>query len=137
MGNGKLTGAIAYCLLPIALLSCTDPRARPVAPQVVISFGPSYILTSPGAIIGSLYMYDVDGLRDLELSVRGDSLIAGDSLVILTGGVELNRPINWTAPAGIATGTRITLAAKVTDFSGFVAVDSVQLTVQDSTAGWR
>jgi len=119
------------------LLSCTDPRARPVAPQVVLSFGPTYILTSPGAIIGSLYMYDVDGLRDLELSVSGDTLIAGDSLVFLTGGIELTRPINWTAPAGIATGTPIILVAKVTDFSGFIAVDSVQLTVQDSTASLR
>lgn len=119
------------------LLACTDPRARPIAPLVQIGFGPLFRLTSPGAIVGSLYMYDVDGLRDLELSIAGDTLIAGDSLIFLTGAEELTRPINWHAPAGVATGTRLTLVARVSDFAGFVAVDSVTLTVQDSTANLR
>jgi hypothetical protein len=79
-------------------------------------------------------MYDVDGLRDLELKVAGDSLIAGDSTILLTGDAELTRPINWTSPAGIATGTQIIMVAKVSDFTGFVAVDTVRLTVSDSTA---
>ena len=117
------------------LLSCTDPRARPVAPVVQIAFGPSFKLTSPGAIIGSLYMYDVDGLRDLRLTVAGDSLLAGDSLIFLDGSEELTRPINWTVPSGVVTGAPVTLVARVTDFAGFVATDSVKLTVQDSTAG--
>ena len=121
-----------------SLLSCTDPRARPVAPLIQIAFGPSYKLTSPGAIIGSLYMYDVDGLRDLRMSlVSSDTLLDGDSLIFLTGAEELTRPIHWTAPAGVATGTQVTLVARVTDFAGFVAVDSVKLTVQDSVASLR
>jgi hypothetical protein len=141
IGNRGLWRAIPDSRFPIAglclLLACTDPRARPIAPLVQIAFGPSFQLTSPGVIIGSLYMYDVDGLRDLELSIAGDSLLAGDSLIFLTGAEELTRPINWIAPAGIATGTQITLVARVSDFAGFVAVDSVKLTVQDSTAGLR
>jgi hypothetical protein len=139
IGNRGLWRTIADSRFPIAgvclVLACTDPRARPIAPQVLFSFAPSFILTSPGAIIGSLYMYDVDGLRDLELKVAGDSLIAGDSTILLTGDAELTRPINWTSPAGIATGTQIIMVAKVSDFTGFVAVDTVRLTVSDSTAG--
>jgi hypothetical protein len=142
IGNRSFWRAIADCRFPIAglclLLACTDPRARPVAPLIQIAFGPSFKLTSPGAIIGSLYLYDADGLRDLELSlVSSDTLLAGDSLIFLTGAEELTRPINWKAPAGVATGTQVILVARVSDFAGFVAVDSVKLTVQDSTAGLR
>lgn len=122
----------------LLLAACTDPRARPVAPQVQLLFGPSFKLTSPGAIIGSLYMFDEDGLLELELSVASsDSLLRGDSTILLTGDQELTRPINWQAPAGVATGTKLTLIARVTDFAGFIATDSVKLTVQDSTAGLR
>ena len=120
----------------LLLAACTDPRARPVAPVVQFAFGASFKLTSPGLIVGSLYLYDVDGLRDLELSLASsDTLLTGDSLIFLDGSEELTRPINWRAPAGVTTGTQVTLVARVSDFAGFVAVDSVKLTVQDSTAG--
>ena len=133
-----LSVRLCGCALGALVLSCTDPRARPVAPVVQLAFAASFKLTSPGLIVGSLYLYDVDGLRDLELSlVSSDTLLTGDSVIFLDGSEELTRPINWKAPAGVATGTGVTLVARVADFAGFVAVDSVRLTVQDSTASLR
>jgi len=119
-----------------AAAACTDPRARPVAPIVRLSFAPTFRLTSPGTIAASLYMFDTDGLQSLDLSVRSlDSTFVGDSSLFLSGAAEITRPVTWTVPAGLATGTAVTVRARVLDFTGFATADSVQILVQDSVLG--
>ena len=80
-------------------------------------------------------MYDVDGLQDLGLSVRSaDSTFVGDSLILLPGESEIIRTINWSVPAGIPLGTRVTLVARVVDGAGLATSDTARLAVQDTTS---
>ena len=124
-------GAAAAVLL---LVACTDPRARPVAPIVQLSFAPSFRLESPGSIVASLYLYDEDGLDSLDVSVRSaNSTLVGDSITLFGGDQELTLPVSWQVPSGIPIGTAVTLVARARDFKGFVAADTAHLSVQDST----
>ena len=126
--------AVAVC----AALSCTDPRARPVPPLVEVQFGPTFRLTSPGQILGAVRLFDDDGLSTLVLSVfSDDSSFAADSTIFLPGDFDFTRPINWTVPTGLATGTFVTVVASAEDFAGFITTDTVKLAVQDSTAALR
>jgi hypothetical protein len=118
----------------LALAACTDPRARPVAPIVQFSFAPSFRLKSPGSIAASLYLFDEDGLKTLDLSVTStDSLLNGDSTISFGGDQELTRPVIWGVPGGIPIGTPVTVIARVLDFKGFVTADTANLSVQDTT----
>ncbi len=131
------SGLFAPTLLRLCLLapaaSCTDPRARPVAPTVQLSFAPSFRLKSPGSVVASLYMFDEDGLKSLDLSVKSaDSALVGDSIILFGGDLELLRPVSWTVPSGIPIGTAVTLIARAQDFRGFVTADSAHLSVQDT-----
>ena len=122
--------ALALCLV---LAACTDPRARPAPPIVQVSVSPTFILTSPGPILASLYSFDEDGLDVLDLSVKVfGGVYNGDSTILLDGLTEQTRPINWQLPAHIIVGTPVTLISKVTDFAGFATTDTLFLTVQDS-----
>jgi hypothetical protein len=117
----------------LLLVSCTDPRARPVAPTVQLSFAPSFRLKSPGSVAASLYLFDEDGIKSLELSVASaDSTLAGDSIISFVGELELVRPVNWHVPAGIRIGTAVTLIARAQDFTGLVTADTAHLSVQDT-----
>lgn len=117
------------------LVSCTDPRSRPAPPIVDASVAPSFQLTSPGIILGSLYMFDDDGLDALELSIRVAGFsYQGDSTILLSGLSEETRPINWILPPGIIVGTQVTVIARVTDFAGFASSDSLFLIVEDSVS---
>lgn len=137
-GKGGLRLACS-CLLPLAVLSCVDPRARPAAPILQVDFAASFRLTSPGVIVASLYAFDVDGLRNLDLSVRSTdtALVAADSALLLTGEIEVIRSLNWVIPAGLTTGSSVALIARVVDFEGFASADTVLLTVQDSVSALR
>lgn len=133
--RSRFRASVCRCVCASVLVACTDPRGRPVPPVVQISFGPSFRLASPGRVLGSLYMYDVDGLQDLGLSIRSaDSSFVGDSLILLTGEPELTRTINWGVPAGIPLGTRVTLVARVVDSAGFATSDTARLAIQDTAA---
>jgi hypothetical protein len=117
----------------LLLVACTDPRARPVAPIVQFSFAPTFRLKSPGSVTASLHLFDLDGLKSLELSVTSaDSALAGDSSIFFGGDLELFRPVDWTVPSGIPIGTAVTLIARVQDFKGFVTADTAHLSVQDT-----
>jgi hypothetical protein len=121
--------AVAVLLLG----SCTDPRARPVAPIVQFSFAPTFRLKSPGNVAASLHLFDEDGLKSLELSIASaDSALAGDSTILFAGDLELVRPVSWQVPRGIPIGTAVTLIARVQDFKGFVTADTAHLSVQDT-----
>ena len=122
----------------VLVSGCTDPRARPVPPLVEVQFGATFMLTSPGQILGAVHLFDDDGLSTLELSVfSDDSSFAGDSTIFLAGNFDFTRPINWLVPTGLATGTFVTVVARALDFAGFVTSDTVKLAVQDGPAGVR
>jgi len=117
----------------LLLAACSDPRVRPVAPTVQVSFDPAFRLKSPGTLTASLYLFDLDGLKTMDLSVRSaDSALTGDSIISFTGDQELTRPVDWTVPGGMHIGTQVTLIARVLDFKGFVAADTAHLSVQDT-----
>ncbi len=112
-----------------ALAGCTDPRGRPVSPEVDLQFV-SATATSPDTIVGSLYAFDADGLRDLVLTVRSsDSGFALDSTLFIAGTTELTRGLVLSLPAGRPVGSTIRVRARVTDEAGFAASDSVDLVI--------
>lgn len=124
-------GASVPLCVGASLLSCKDPRSRPAPPIVDVSVAPSFLLTSPDTIIGSMYAYDEDGLDRLTLSIRSaDTTFSGDSLIFLPGDIEVTRSIRWVVPAGLAVGTPVNVVAKVVDFAGFATSDTLHLTVQ-------
>ena len=126
-------------LIALGLLAaCTDPRARPVPPVLTVQIAPTFRLTSPGTIAGSLYLFDEDGLFSLHLSVRSDdSTFVGDSLLALSGEPEINRPITWNVPAGLSVGSGVRLAVTVKDYAGFAATDTLHFAIQTAAGGLR
>ncbi len=117
----------------MALAACTDPRARPVPPIVQLAFSPTHKVTSPGSVLGSLYAYDSDGLKDLAMRLRApDGTVLRDSTVFLNAEVEQTRPVNLAVPAGVPVGTRLTLLVTVADYAGFATSDSAVFTTQDT-----
>ena len=101
-------------------------------PLLEVFLGTTLEVASPGTILGSVHLFDEDGLFSLELHVfTPDSAFAEDSLIVLQGDVEMNRGINWDVPPGLPNGTLVRVAATVSDFAGFVAADTVLLTVQN------
>jgi hypothetical protein len=137
-GGASVRRFLGASVLGALIAACTDPRARPVPPEVEIQFGPSFRLTSPGQILGALHMVDSDGLSSVRISILSDdSTFAADSLVGLTGDADVSRPINWTVPAGLATGTFVTIVATARDFANFTTADTVKLQVKDPTPGVR
>lgn len=130
--SGRRTSRTSRVALALATLAaCTDPRARPVPPVVQIQVAPSFKLVSPGQMVGSLYLFDSDGLQSLSMHVYSpDSAFAADSFLFLTGDNSLTRPFKWIVPPGLATGTTVTLAARVVDFNNFATSDSLVFTIQ-------
>ncbi len=113
-----------------AAFSCTDPRPRPLSPEVDVQFV-STTATSPDTVAGSLYAFDADGLRDLVLTVRSsDSGFALDSTLFIAGTTELTRGLVLSLPAGRPVGSTIRFRARVTDEAGFAASDSFDLVIQ-------
>ena len=115
-----------------AILSCTDPRARPVAPLVTLGFGSSRQVTSPGRIEGVLYTFDADGIQQIVQQLRTADSVLNDSTFLLGADQEVIRNITLTVPRGLPIGTRILVRAEVTDWVDFVTADSVVFTVQDT-----
>jgi hypothetical protein len=119
------------CLVLVA--ACTDPRARPSPPVVDINVAASFELYTPGTVLGSIFAYDEDGLNFLEMSIRNSvGNFTGDSLIVLDGEASLTRPIVWQVPSGLLIGSEVTLAVRVTDFTGFATTDTLRMTVQDT-----
>ena len=54
--------------------------------------------------------------------------LGGDSLYLFPDTTEATLNVDWTVPAGVPSGTRITLVAKVWSLVGFAASDSALLT---------
>jgi len=115
-----------------SVLSCTDPRARPVAPFVDLQFATPVSVTSPGTIEGLLYTFDSDGLQRIRETLHADDVLVIDSTFLLTGDQQLTRNLRFQIPRGLLIGTRLRIHATVTDFVNFVATDSVVFTVSDT-----
>jgi hypothetical protein len=122
----------------LALVACTDPRARPAPPIVQLAVAPSFVLKSPGTIIASLYAFDGDGLDNVQLALRiPGSTFKDDSLIPLPGDPEITRPIHWDVPGGLPIGSHVNVIARVVDFVGFASTDTLHLTVQDTVSQVR
>ncbi len=118
------------CLCAL-LLSCTDPRGRPEPPILDLQVPPSQVVTSPGTVTGSLYAYDDDGLKSIQMVFRvaGGAVIA-DSTDFLNAPFEVTRPLTFHVPEGLASGTVLRLVVRAYDFLDVMAADSLGLTVQ-------
>jgi hypothetical protein len=123
--------AVRLCVCAL-LLSCTDPRARPVAPMVSLLFGSSIRVTSPGLIEGVLYAYDADGIQKVVETLRTPDSILTDSTFLLGADQEITQSIALRVPRGLAIGAELRVLARVTDWVNFVTADSVVFSVQDT-----
>lgn len=120
------------------MAACTDPRARPVRPQIVIQYSPSLQVTSPGSLAHTVYVYDADGLDALDVSIAsGDGTLSRDTTIVPFDLFQMNVSLSWPIPAGIPVGTPIRVIALVRDLAGFQAADTVDFAVQDSTLARR
>ena len=126
-----LRAAVRLCA-GAAVLSCTDPRARPVAPLVSLEFGTSRQVTSPGQIDGLLYAYDADGIQKVVQRLRTADSVLSDSTFLFGADQEITRSITFAIPRGLSVGTQVRVLATVTDWVNFVTADSVVFTVQDT-----
>lgn len=122
----------ALCAL-CALWSCTDPRARPIPPDVQIFLGSGGGVTSPGTLVHSVSVYDADGLDSIVVSVvSADSVLVADSSRVPFDALATEN-YAWTVPAGIAPGTVIRILARAWDFADFQGADTLEILVQDSS----
>jgi hypothetical protein len=122
----RLTGLV----LGATCLACTDPRSRPVPPELVVQFTATTV-TSPDTLFGSLYAQDSDGLRELILALRSsDGTIRIDSSQFVAGAFELSRNLRFAIPAGLAPGGQLLVVARVSDAAGFATSDSTFLSIQ-------
>jgi len=113
--------------------ACTDPRPRPTAPTVVLTLSTTVRPTSPGNLLGSLYLYDANGLGSVRMTVDlGNGRQLGDSAILPSDPFEMTRPIQWHLEGGIPLGTRIVIVVRAVNYIGFEAADTVFTAVADS-----
>lgn len=100
-----------------------------------LSFSASLVVKSPGAIVGSLFVYDADGISTIRAAVRSsDSTFVVNTPITPTDLFQFTQPIAYNVPGGMPIGTQIRLVVTVTDFVGFVSADSAFFTVQDTVS---
>lgn len=131
-GQGPgIAGALAALVCLGA--ACTDPRARPVPPTVQLTLSATVRPTSPGDLVGSLYLYDANGLDSVRMKVDLESgRQIGDSTFFPSDPIETTRPFEWRLPGGIPAGTRIVIVVRAVSYIGFEAADTVVTAVADS-----
>ena len=105
---------------------CTDPRSRPGPPTVQVTLEAGHTINSPGSILGSIYAYDENGLDSIVVSIHSaDERLIGDSTFFSSEPFETTRPLVWQVPAGMSAGTGIQVVARVVNYIGFAAADTV------------
>jgi len=113
------------------LLACTDPRARPAPPTIKVFAAAGLRLTSPGAVLASIYATDVQGLDSIVVSLRSTfSALQGDSTFLVADTTAQTTNVIWQVPSGVPTGTRVVLLGTAYNLIGFAARDSAILTVE-------
>jgi hypothetical protein len=131
-GQGARTAAAFAALLWLGA-ACTDPRPRPVPPTVRLTLSTTVRPTSPGDLVGSLYLYDANGLDSVRMKVDLDNgRQIGDSTFFPSDPIEVTRPFLWRLPGRIPVGTRIQIVARTISYIGFEAADTVFAVVADS-----
>ena len=114
-------------------LACTDPRARPMAPEISLSFADSTVVKSPGDLNGSLHASDGDGLLQVRIAIAsGDSALRLDSAIELRDLFSVSRSLRFRIPAGVPIGTAVRVIGRAEDFSGFLAADTAVFVVEDT-----
>jgi hypothetical protein len=134
-GPGARGATISAALAALAWLgaACTDPRPRPLPPTVQLTLSTTVRPTSPGDLLGSLYLYDANGLDSVRMKVdleNGRQI--GDSTFFPSDPIETTRPFQWRLPGGIPVGTRIVIVVRALSYIGFEAADTVVTAVADS-----
>jgi len=120
--------AVTLCA---CLLACTDPRARPAPPTVKVFPAAGLRVTSPGAVLASIYATDVQGLDSIVVALRSTfSALQGDSTFLLPDTTAQTTNVVWQVPSGVPSGTSVVLRATAYNLIGFAARDSAVLTVE-------
>lgn len=84
---------------------------------------------SPGDLPASIYAFAADGFDSVRVTLRSTAPgLGGDSLYLFPDTTEATLNVDWTVPAGVPSGTRITLVARVWSLVGFTAADSALVT---------
>ncbi len=126
----QFRASVPPCLCA-ALLACTDPRARPVPPDVRLTFAGPATTTSPDTLFGSLYLFDADGLDQLQLTLKAaDGSPLTDSLFAFAFEPEVTRGVAFEVPAGRPAGSILRIVARARDAAGFWGADSTVFTIE-------
>lgn len=113
------------------VLSCTDPRARPVTPTIQIQISPTQTVVSPGTLPHTVWALDADGLGLIRVSIGSpDSALSADSVRLPEDAFSSTQSYAWEIPAGMAPGTPVRLVAHVEDLTGLEAADTVVLQIE-------
>jgi hypothetical protein len=137
-GTRRLKLGAALAALAWLGAACTDPRPRPAPPTVELTLSTTVRPTSPGDLLGSLYLYDVNGVDSVRTTVdfqNGRQL--GDSTFFPSDPFETTRPFRWRLPGGVPAGTAIVIVVRAVSYIGFAAADTVITTVADSAGARR
>lgn len=129
------TPVIAGALAALVWLgvACTDPRSRPVPPTVLLTLSTTVRPTSPGDLLGSLYLYDSNGIDSVRVKVDlQNGRQVGDSTFFPSDAFETTLPFQWRLPGGVPVGTRILIVVRAVSYIGFEAADTVITAVADS-----
>jgi hypothetical protein len=123
----------------VALLAfaaaCTDPRPRPAPPTVVIDLEPDQIVASPGPLLGTLHVSDLNGIDSIQVRLElGNGAVVGDSVFFVSGNDPFHAtlPLDWQLVGGIPPRTVVRFVARATSYIGFSAADTALTAVGDT-----
>jgi hypothetical protein len=137
-GAGRATISIALVALVWLGAACTDPRPRPAPPTIRLTLSSTALPTSPGDILGSLYLYDANGIASVRMRLDlSNGQVLGDSAVVPSDPFEMTRSVQWHLQGGIPAGTRVQIVVRAVNYIGFEAADTVVTAVSDSAGSRR
>ena len=116
--------SVPLCLCAL-LASCSEPRARPVPPDIELVFDTAQVVRSPGTVTGTVNVHASGGLDFLHLRLaNADSTFVLDTLEGYAGEQDLVRSLTWEVTPGLAPGTTLYFSVRARDFVGFQTADS-------------
>jgi hypothetical protein len=121
--------AVGACVALAA--ACSDPRARPVPPQIAFAFDTAQVVRSPGLVVGRVDITASGGIDFIHLTLgTTDSSFFLDTLEGYAGEGQLSRQIQWSVDPGMAVGTTLLFTVLVRDFADFEKADTIAFTTQ-------
>jgi hypothetical protein len=125
---GVRVAATAVALLALA---CSEPRARPVPPDIELAFDTAQAIHSPGTLTGTVNVHASGGLDLLHIRLStADSVFVLDTLEGYAGEQDLARAVTWEISPGLPVGTTLSFTVKARDFIGFETADSTSFKTQ-------